>query len=262
MDFLQVFFEAGLVILVFMTLLWIASLILKNSSIVDIFWGAGFVLTTWLAFALTPAGFTGRKLLISILVTLWGLRLSLHIGRRNWGKPEDFRYQVWRNEAGAAWWWRSFFQVFLLQGILMWIIAAPLAAAQVSTTPNQLTGVDFLAVPVWIVGFFFEALGDWQLARFRANPTNKGRVMNTGVWRYSRHPNYFGDATQWWGYYLLALSAGGWWTIFSPILMTLFLLRVSGVTLLEEGLKASKPGYRGYIARTPAFFPWFPRVPS
>ncbi len=259
MDFLQPYLAIGLVILVLITLLWIVSLMLKNSSIVDIFWGAGFVVTTWVAFALTPDGFSTRRLFVSVLVTIWGLRLSLHILSRNWGTPEDFRYQVWRKEAGAAWWWCSFLKVFLLQGVLLWIISAPLLAAQIGAMPNQLTLLDYVAAPVWLIGFFFEAVGDWQLAQFKANPTNKGKLMNTGVWRYTRHPNYFGDSVQWWAYYLIALAAGGGWTIFSPMIMTGLLMRVSGVTLLEKTLKETKPGYKVYVESTSEFIPWFPK---
>lgn len=258
MEFLNIFLiEAG-VILGLMLLLWLLSLLLKNASIVDIFWGTGFVIADWVYFALTPEGYLPRKLLISALVTIWGLRLSLHILRRNWGKPEDFRYQKWRNENGRKWWWLSFFQVFLLQGALMWIISAPLLAAQLGSYPQHLSVFDFLGALLWLVGFFFEVVGDYQLARFKTNKENKGKVMNTGVWRYTRHPNYFGDSAQWWGYYLVAAGAGGWWTIFSPILMTLFLLRVSGVTLLEKTMQ-SRPGYKEYIETTSAFIPWFPR---
>jgi len=247
-----------LVILGLMILLWLVSLMLKNSSIVDIFWGTGFVISGWVYFALTPDGFWVRKLLLMILTTLWGLRLSLYILYRNWGKAEDFRYQVWRKEAGAAWWWRSFFKVFLLQGVLMWIISAPLLAAQFGSMPGRLTVLDYLGVAVWLIGFFFEAAGDLQLARFKANPSNKGKVMDRGVWRYTRHPNYFGDSAQWWGYYLIAAAGGGWWTFFSSILMTLFLLRVSGVTLLEKTM-STRPGYKEYIESTSAFVPWFPK---
>ena len=259
MDFLQPYLTVGLVILGFMTLLWLVSLALKNSSIVDIFWGTGFVIVTWVAFVLTPDGFVLRKWLLNVLVTIWGLRLSLHILTRNWGKPEDFRYQAWRKAAGAAWWWRSFFKVFFTQGVILWIVAAPLLAAQISAQPNQLTWLDYIAVLVWLIGFFFEAVGDWQLVRFKANPVNKGKVLQTGVWRYTRHPNYFGDAAQWWAYYLIALAAGGWWTIFSPIIMTTLLMRVSGVTLLEKSLKETKPGYKEYVETTSEFIPWFPR---
>lgn len=259
MEFLSIYLTLGLIILAMMSLLWLVSLALKNASIVDIFWGTGFVITAWAAFLLTPEGFEGRKWLISILVTIWGLRLSLHILTRNWGKPEDFRYQAWRKENGAAWWWRSFFKVFLLQGILMWIISTPLLAAQFTAQPAQLTWLDFVAIPLWLVGFFFEAVGDWQLRRFIANPANKGKILQTGVWRYTRHPNYFGDATQWWAYYLIALAAGGWWTVFSPVIMTFLLTRVSGVTLLEKSLKEEKPGYKEYAERTSEFIPWFPK---
>ncbi|HNT76378.1 MAG TPA: DUF1295 domain-containing protein [Anaerolineae bacterium] len=259
MNFLQIYLTLGLLILGLMTVLWLVSLALKNSSIVDIFWGTGFVITAWAAFLITPGGVAARKVLICGIVTVWGLRLSLHLLIRNWSKPEDFRYQKWRKEAGPSWWWKSFFKVFFLQGVIMWIVAAPLLAAQIGVRPRQLTWLDFLAILLWLVGFFFEAVGDWQLARFKANPVNKGKVLDTGVWRYTRHPNYFGDAMQWWAYYLIALAAGGWWTIFSPILMTGLLLRVSGVTLLEKSLKETKPGYKEYAERTSEFIPWFPR---
>ena len=258
MSFLELYALSLLVIMGLMTLLWLVSLQLKNSSIVDIFWGAGFVVTAWIYFFLTPDGFLLRKVLIAIFTTLWGVRLSLYILWRNWGKGEDFRYRTWRMEAGAAWWWRSFFKVFLLQGILMWIISTPLLAAQYKSTPDHLTILDFLGMGLWLVGFFFESVGDIQLARFKANPENKGKVMDRGVWRTTRHPNYFGDATQWWGYYLITASAGGWWTVFSPLLMTMFLLRVSGVTLLEKSL-AVRPGYEEYVKTTSSFIPWFPR---
>jgi steroid 5-alpha reductase family enzyme len=258
MTYFSIYGVALLVILGIMTVLWLVSLALKNASIVDIFWGTGFVITVWVYFAFTPDGFLLRKLLIAILTTIWGVRLSLYILWRNAGKSEDFRYQVWRKEAGAAWWWRSFFKVFLLQGILMWIISTPLLAAQFNSSPARLTGLDFFGVLIWLVGFTFEAIGDLQLARFKADPANKGKVMDRGVWLYTRHPNYFGDAAQWWGYYLIAASAGAWWTVFGPVLMTLFLLRVSGVTLLEKNL-SSRPGYEVYMKTTSAFIPWFPR---
>jgi steroid 5-alpha reductase family enzyme len=258
MSFISIFLSAGLVIIGLMTLLWLVSLALKNSSIVDIFWGIGFVITNWIYFALTPDGFLLRKWLIGILVTIWGMRLSLYILWRNWGKPEDFRYQAWREDAGSNWWWLSFLRVFLLQGVLMSIISAPLLAAQYRVVPVHLVLSDVLGLVVWAIGFFFESVGDFQLARFKANPTNKGKVMDRGVWRFTRHPNYFGDSAQWWGYYLISVSAGGWWTIFSPVMMTLLLLRVSGVALLEKTLEA-RPGYKEYIEKTSAFIPWFPR---
>jgi steroid 5-alpha reductase family enzyme len=262
MGFWNLYLLAGLLILGLMIVLWLLSLVLRNSSIVDIFWGTGFVLVVWAACLLGENGYPPRKLLLAILVTVWGLRLSLYILWRNWRKPEDFRYAQWRQENGANWWWISFFKVFLLQGVLLWIICAPLVAAQVSPTPPALGALDVLGMLVWAIGFFFEAVGDWQLARFKAGPVNRGKLMDRGVWRYTRHPNYFGDSAQWWGFYLIAAATGwGALTIFSPILMTFLLVRVSGVGMLEKTLKNVKPGYREYMERTSAFIPWLPRRP-
>lgn len=238
-------------VLILMTLLWLLSLIVKDAGIVDIFWGMGFVILAGLFFALTD-GLLARKLLLLTLVTLWGLRLSLHLAYRNIGKPEDFRYANWRTQAGRSWWWQSYLRVFLLQGFIMWIVAAPLLGAQLGFASFSL--LDMLAILLWLFGFIFETIGDWQLQRFKANPSNRGKVLNTGLWRYTRHPNYFGDAVQWWAFYLIALSAGFWWTIFSPILMTFLLVRVSGVAMLERTLK-NKPQYAEYIRTTSAFFP-------
>jgi steroid 5-alpha reductase family enzyme len=256
--YINAFLDAGVLVLCLMVLLWLISLILRNSSIVDIFWGTGFVLVAWLTFVLFPDGYLPRKILSVAIVTVWGLRLSIHIFLRNKGKGEDFRYQKWRKEAGASWWYRSFFKVFLLQGILMWIISLPVIAAQVSPK-SPLNFLDYLGVVVWAIGFFFEAAGDTQLVSFKSNPANKGKVLDSGVWKYSRHPNYFGDAFQWWGFYILALSAGYGWTVISPVIMTLLLVRVSGVALLEKTLKESKPEYKEYMETTSSFFPLPPR---
>jgi steroid 5-alpha reductase family enzyme len=258
-EFLGIWLNIGLVVIGLMSGLWLVSLPLKNSSIVDIFWGAGFVIFGWLAYLLTPEGYALRKALVVLLVTIWGLRLSIHILIRNWGKPEDFRYQDWRNAAGPSWWWRSYFKVFFLQGIILWLVSAPLLEAQINPLPAHLTWLDFAAILVWLMGFLFEAVGDWQLRRFKADPDNIGKVMKTGVWRYTRHPNYFGDGVVWWALYLLALAAGGWWTVFSPILMTFLLVRVSGARLLEKSLQKDKPGYREYTATTSVFIPWKPK---
>lgn len=240
-----------------MTALWLFSLLIKNASIVDIFWGLGFVMVAWVDYSISPFMSAG-KWLMTILVTIWGVRLALHIGIRNWGKPEDFRYAQWREENGPSWWWRSFFKVFLLQGILMWIISVPIISMRVTDGIPPLSSLQVFAALVWAYGFFFEAVGDWQLTRFKSNSANKGKLMTTGVWKYTRHPNYFGDAAQWWGFYLLALSAGAWWTIFSPIIMTYLLLRVSGVAMLEKTMKG-KVGYEEYMRKTSAFFPWLPK---
>jgi len=263
MEFWPLYAVVALFIFTFMTVLWMISLVLRNSSIVDPMWGTGLVLSNWFSFALTPDGFWARKLLISILVTIWGLRLTIHLLRRNLGKGEDYRYREWREQAGGRWWWYSYFKVFLIQGAVMCVLAAPFIAAHSSPVPATLTLIDLLAIPVWATGFFFEAVGDWQLSRFLADPANKGKLLRSGLWRYTRHPNYFGESTMWWGHYLVALSVpNGVWTIVSPALITFLLLRVSGVTLLEKSMKETTPGYREYVESTSAFVPWFPRKPS
>ena len=259
MEFLNFLVLFLVIILGLMIAMWLLSLWLKNSSIVDIFWGTGFVIVAWMAFFLSPVGLMSRNYLLNILVTLWGLRLSIHILIRNWGKPEDYRYRAWRNQAGTAWWWRSFFKVFLMQGVILWIVAVPLIYSEFYGVKTQSNFLVWLAIPVWLLGFIFEALGDYQLSAFKYNPANKGKLLDFGVWRFTCHPNYFGDSAQWWSYYLISLAAGGWWTIFSPIIMTTLLMRVSGVALLEKSLKKEKPGYLEYIQRTSEFFPWFPR---
>ena len=248
-------------ILMASTLAWMVSVRLRDASVADVCWGLGFVLLAWLycylSLALTP-----RSWLVAALITLWGARLSLHIFRRNHGKGEDPRYQAMRAAHGPPFWWRSLFTVFWLQGALLWFVALPLLIAVRAARPTALPAVDGLGVVFFTVGFAFEVVGDYQLARFKAESSSRGHVLDRGLWRYTRHPNYFGDATLWWGLYAIAAATpGGWLTVLSPALMTFLLMRVSGVTLLEDGLKASKPGYRAYIARTPAFFPWFPRVP-
>lgn len=255
----QVMLIGLLAIMIYMTGIWLLSLQMKNAGIVDIFWGPGFALAAIVYGINTPDGFGTRKILTVLLVCAWGLRLGWHIGRRNLGHDEDYRYQEWRKASGDSWWWRSYFKVFALQGVLMWIISTPLMVAQYSLTPATLTVWDLLGVIVWGIGFTFEAVGDWQLTQFKADPANKGKVMRTGLWRYTRHPNYFGDATLWWGYFLIALSVpNGFITIFSPIIMTFMLMRVSGVALLEQNLKKTKPEYAEYVASTNAFFPGLP----
>jgi len=248
-------------ILTALTLVWPLSVKLRDASIADVCWGSGFVLQVWLYCLLSPT-LTPRSWLVAVLVTLWGARLSLHIFRRNHGKGEDPRYRAMRAAQGSAFWWRSLFTVFWLQGAILWFVALPLLVAVRAARPAALTAVDGVGVVVFAAGLGFEVVGDYQLERFRAEPSNRGTVLDRGLWRYTRHPNYFGDATLWWGLYVIAAATtGGWLTVLSPALMTFLLMRVSGVTLLEDGLRASKPGYYAYITRTPAFFPWFPRGP-
>jgi steroid 5-alpha reductase family enzyme len=248
------FGQGLLLILSLLTTLWIISLIMKDASIIDSFWGLGFAILAWFYYFKTPDNQSFRALVLCVLVTLWGVRLALHIYIRNHGQGEDYRYQAMRAEHGKSFWWISYLRVYLLQGFLLWIIAVPLLVGQISYENNlQLT--DYLGIIIWTVGFVFEAIGDWQLVQFKNNPENKGKVMNTGLWKYTRHPNYFGDAFLWWGYYLFTFSAEGYWTIFSPILMTFLLMRVSGVSLLEKKLVETKPQYLDYAKNTPAFFP-------
>lgn len=255
--FVQVYGFNLLVILILVTGLWILSLVLRNASIADVFWGLGFVLISWLTFFRTD-GYDGRRLLICLLVTIWGLRLSIHIARRNYGQGEDRRYKAWRAGHGKHFWWISFFTVFGIQGVLLWMISLVTQAGQVSQTPDRIVWLDLLGLLLWLAGFFFEAVGDWQLLRFRSNPQNRGRVMQTGLWAYSRHPNYFGETLIWWGFFLIALSTPvSLWTIISPLTITFLLLKVSGVTLLEKTIVDTRPEYREYIKSTNAFIPWF-----
>ncbi len=258
MPFLQLYAITFVIILLYVTAIWVASLILKNASIIDIFWGLGFALLAGIGLGLAD-GLPARRILIGILVAIWGFRLSLYILSRNWRKPEDYRYRAWRKAAGLTFWWVSYFKVFLLQGVLLALIAAPILAAESSPTPEHLTIFDALGTVVWLIGLFFESVGDWQLARFRSDPANQGQVMRKGLWAYTRHPNYFGDATVWWGLFLIALGTpGGFWTFYSPILMTVLLLRVTGAAVLEKGLAKRKPEYKVYAENTSAFIPWFP----
>jgi steroid 5-alpha reductase family enzyme len=249
------------VILTVQTAVWAVSLRLRDASVADIGWGLGFVLLAWTYCLLSPT-LTPRSWLVAVLVTMWGCRLSWHILRRNHGRGEDPRYRAMRASHGHAFWWRSLFTVFWLQGAILWFVALPVLAAIRAAEPAALTGVDSLGILLFAVGFSFEVVADRQLRRFRGDPANCGRVLDRGLWRYTRHPNYFGDAMLWWGVYAVAAATpDGWLSVLSPALMTFLLMRVSGVTLLEQSLKASKPGYHAYMARTPAFFPWFPRVP-
>lgn len=258
MNFLEAWAVALAGIVVAMTALWLLSLVLRNASIVDIAWGPGFAVVAIFAAAVGD-GDAARRILVAALVSVWGLRLGGYISLRNRGHGEDPRYQAMRRNAGPRFWWFSLIQVFLLQGVLMWFISMPLVWAATSG-PSGTKWTDVAGVAVWSIGFVFESVGDWQLARFKADPANRGKVMDRGLWRYTRHPNYFGDALVWWGLFLIAAAVGaGWFTIVSPIIMTVLLVRVSGVALLERSQVRTKPEYRDYIARTRAFVPWFPR---
>lgn len=249
--------NAGLV-LAMMVAVWLLSLWLRDSSIVDIAWGLGFVLVGAATFV-AAEGWEPRKALVTALTAVWGFRLSLHIHLRNRGRGEDPRYAAWREEHGALWPLRSLFTVFLLQGLLLWLISLPVQAAQVAMEPARFTWLDAVGVALWAVGLGIETIADGQLMAFKRDTRNAGRVLTTGLWRYSRHPNYFGEAVLWWGLWLIAASTvPGRWTILSPILLTWLLRRVSGVPMTER-LMEGRPGYREYVERTNAFVMWRPR---
>ncbi|MCX6225908.1 MAG: DUF1295 domain-containing protein [Bacteroidia bacterium] len=259
MTFIQIYLVALAAILSMMLVLWIISILIKNVSIVDLFWGFGFVVACSVFF-LNTDGLLTRKILLLTMVSIWGLRLSIYLAWRNHGKGEDFRYKKFRRDYGEhRYWWISFFQTFLLQGILMWLISAPLLGAQYHNTGNTLSVFDYIGVFMWLTGFIFEAGGDIQLARFKADPSNKGKVLNKGFWHYTRHPNYFGDAAVWCGYALICISAGSYVPVLGSVLMIALIIRVSGVALIEKTLITTKPGYNDYIEKTSAFIPWFPK---
>lgn len=235
---------------------WLVSLKKNDVSIVDSLWSLMFLAAAIVYFGFAESGLKGQLLII--LVTIWALRLSIHITLRNWGHGEDHRYQAIRARNEPNFRVKSLYLVFLLQGFLAWFISLPLFVGLSSQAP--LSWVDVLAIAVWLIGMTFETVSDYQLNRFTRNPANKGKVLDRGLWRYSRHPNYFGEACVWWGYYLFAVAAGGWWTIPAPLLMTFLLLKVSGVALLEKDISSRRPGYAAYVARTRAFIPGPPRT--
>lgn len=238
---------------------WLLSLALRNVTVVDSLWGLGFVLIAWLTFFLGD-GHAGRRWLVAALVTLWGVRLSLYLTRRNWGRGEDPRYAEWRANSGERFWLHSLFKVFIAQAFFMWVIALALQYAQLSALPAAWTVWDGLGLILWIIGFLFEAVGDAQLASFKADPENRGRVMNRGLWSCTRHPNYFGEALMWWGIFVIALAVpDAWWTAISPLTITAVLLKITGIPLTERLLVERRPGYVEYIRDTSSFIPWFPK---
>jgi steroid 5-alpha reductase family enzyme len=246
------------VLVAYMSLGWLLSLIRKDAGVADPLWGMGFVVAAICYFFMLH-GYQGRRILVLALVCLWGIRLAAYLVWRNHGRGEDRRYGAMRAKRPRTFWWYSLFQVFLLQAFLLWLVAAPIAAASAGAAVRGFAALDFIGLAVWLFGIAWEVVGDTQLALFKRDPANKRRVMQTGAWRYTRHPNYFGEAVLWWGIWLVAAAAGGYWSAYGPVVVTFLLLRVSGVTMLEKDLSRSKPGYQEYIGRTRAFIPWSPR---
>ncbi|MCA9078418.1 MAG: DUF1295 domain-containing protein [Planctomycetaceae bacterium] len=240
-----------------MVIVWTVSLFVRDVSIVDIAWGSGFVLIGWTTFFSNSSSGPSRWLLL-VLVTIWGLRLSGYLAWRSVGQPEDKRYSRMRQRWGSGFPLISLLIVFGLQGVILWVVALPIQLG-IAQSAKPINVVHIIGTTVWTIGLLFEAVGDWQLARFK-HQSNEDSVFDRGLWRYTRHPNYFGDFCVWWGHFVLAIAGGAtWWTIIGPIVMSVFLLFVSGVTLLERDLKTRKPEYQAYVERTNAFFPWFPK---
>ena len=255
---LTVYLQGLAALVIAVVLAWLLSLPLRNVSIVDSAWSLLFVIAAITYAVGCGVPLSPRAKLILVLVGLWALRLSGYITWRNFGHGEDRRYQVIRarNEPNFA--FKSLYLVFLFQAVMAWVISLPLLGAILGDLP--LNALDWAGAVLWLCGIIFEAGGDWQLAQFKAKPQNKGKVMDQGFWRYTRHPNYFGDFCVWWGFYLIALSAGAWWAVVGPLGMSLLLMRVSGVTLLERDIGERRPQYASYILRTNAFFPGVVRL--
>ena len=254
----EVMLWSALAIVILMVATWLLSVIIKNASIVDIVWGLGFVVVGWVSRA-TADGNDARQWLLTILVSVWGLRLGGYLAWRNIGHGEDFRYKSMRKRWGARFPIISLVTVFGLQGTLMWIVSLPVQLGQADATPS-IGVVAWIGVAVYAIGLFFEAVGDAQLTRFKADTANTGKVMDRGLWKYTRHPNYFGDACVWWGIAIVAAETGsGAWGLIGAAVMSFFLRRVSGVTMLERSLKKRREGYDDYIARTSPFIPRPPK---
>jgi steroid 5-alpha reductase family enzyme len=244
-------------IFLYMTCVFYFALFKKDNSIVDIAWGLGFIGVAIFTFFLKD-GWINRHLIVTGLVLIWGIRLAIHIAIRNRGKGEDYRYAKWRQEWRRWFVLRSYFQIFILQGVFLFVIALPIMLINFSYR-EDLTAIDFLGIGVWCIGFIFEAVGDYQLKQFKKRPENKGKIITTGLWKYTRHPNYFGEVAMWWGIFLCAVSVkNGWAAILSPLLITFLLLRVSGVTMLEKKYEGNTE-FEAYSKRTNPFFPWFPK---
>ncbi len=241
----------------YMTLWFLVSLLKKRNDVADIAWGLGFILLAWISFFLSDS-FHARQLLINILITIWGARLAIHIYFRNKGKKEDYRYKEWREKWGRWFYLRSYLQVYLLQGTLLYLIVFPVLL--IHNNPGTSLGfLDVFGVLLWLIGFFFETVGDLQLSGFIKNPANKGKLMDKGLWKYTRHPNYFGEVLQWWAVWVIALSVEyGAYGVIGPLTITILILKISGIPMLEKSL-SKHPEFEEYKKKTSIFFPLPPR---
>lgn len=247
------------VALAYMTTAWGLSLIRGKVDVVDSFWGPGFALVSWFV-ALNAMHPTPRTWMIAGMITFWAARLAIHLAKRNWNKPEDRRYKKMRDNRPTRFWWVSLFMVFWLQALLLWLVSLVAQLGQLADSPPHLTWLDAAGMLLWAVGLGFEGVADHQLAKFKADPANKGKVMDQGLWGLSRHPNYFGESLIWWGIYLMALSTPNWLpALISPVLITFLLLKVSGVAMTEKSIEEHRPEYAEYKRRVSAFVPWPPK---
>jgi len=248
--------NSALIIFGYAAVWFFISIVKKRNDLADIAWGLGYILLC--AFYLVTGEVSSRALLLYFLVLIWGLRLSIHIYFRNRGKQEDFRYAKWRQEWGRSFYLRSFFQVYLLQGLLLLIVISPITL--VASNQQPVTGyLDYLGLIVWVIGFFFETVGDYQLSKFVKNPENRGKLMTVGLWKYTRHPNYFGEVTMWWGIFLIAVSSpNGIFALAGPLTLTLLILFISGIPMLEKKYE-HRPDFEEYKKQTSSFFPLPPK---
>jgi len=247
--------QLAIIIFTYFTLFYIVGVIIKNASIIDIGWGLGFVVIAIISFF---KNMTLASSIITLLVAIWGLRLTRHIFLRNAGKPEDFRYANFRRDWSKTYYLRSFFQLFMFQAVMMFLISISYVYANDIGKSNS-PSLFIIGAAVWLFGFLFEAIGDYQLKKFVSSKDNKGKLIDIGLWKYTRHPNYFGEATLWWGVFLMAIACGApWYTVISPITITILVRFVSGVPFLEERLK-KRAGYEEYVRKTSIFIPRTPK---
>jgi steroid 5-alpha reductase family enzyme len=251
------FLISMVLILVYMTLVFVIAVAKKNNAIVDTAWGLGFILLALFNLFYRP-GITARQMLVTLLIVLWGLRLAHYLYCRNKNRPEDFRYAKWRQEWGKSWVLRSYLQVFILQGVIMLVIALPLFILH-RDDGGQLGVLEVLGGLVWLIGYLFQSIGDVQMLFFKKDAANKGKIITHGLWKYTRHPNYFGEALMWWGIFLIVAKIPyGWMGIISPLVISILLLGVSGVPLLEKKYEDNRD-FQEYAKRTSIFLPWFPK---
>lgn len=248
------------IVLIYMTLVFVVAVWRKRNDLADVAWGPAFVLAAGASLALSPQ-WTGRSQVLFVLTLIWAIRLSLYIGSRNWKKSEDFRYKKWREEWGKSVLWRSYLQVFILQGLILLVVGLPLWLGIYQAQDSSWGVWDTVGLVLWLKGFFYEAVGDAQMASFRKNRTSPSQVMRQGLWKYTRHPNYFGEALLWWGIWVISVGGAGApvWTAVGPLLLTYLLLQVSGVVMLEKKYKGNAD-YLDYQRKTSAFIPWFPKA--